>query len=959
MNRTALRISIAVLVCCVAWRSCAALGEKPYVVFSPVANSFAVAQGDHLPPVIAGSDDWPGVVRAAGDFCDDVERVTGRRPTLLTSTANLNAPEIILIGTLGHDTLIDSLVLNGKLKASDIQGKWESAATAIVQNPFPGVTRALVISGSDKRGTIYGVYDLSEQIGVSPWYWWADVHVPHHDALFVEPGRYLQREPAVKYRGIFLNDEAPALSGWSREKFGGFNTKFYAHVFELLLRLKANYLWPAMWGSAFNEDDPANPALADRYGIVMGTSHHEPMLRSQQEWKKHGSGPWDYAGNAKTLQQFWLGGIERNRNFESTVTLGMRGDGDMPMSATDDVALLERIVGDQLQILKQESTPTLDRDPRIWALYKEVQGYYEKGMRVPDNVTLLWSDDNWGNLRRLPTPRERSRSGGAGIYYHFDYVGGPRSYKWINTNPIAKVWEQMHLALEYGADRVWIVNVGDLKPMEFPTEFFLAYARDPLRWDQDHLHEFAVQWATREFGPEHAEEIASDVEDYTRYNGRRKPEQIDPRTFSIGSFDEAARIESEWTGLQKRVHKLASQLREDQRASFFELVQYMVDASANLTEMYIAAARNQLYAQQGRVTANDEAARVRELFAHDRQLSDEYNHVLLNGRWNHMMDQTHIGYDSWKDPPKNIMPAVTTVKPEATGSLHVAAGNASDGVLSLGEFDSLTQQSKSLTLFNRGLQPVSYRITADAPWVNLSSTSGTFEKQHDVAVSVDWRHAPANLAHSQITVTSAGEEVIAQLKLTARRQAITREQLHGFSEADGIVAIEAAHTSSRNSDGATHWVELPGYGRTLSAMTPFPVTSPSELHSRASLDYQFHSYDSGKFSLQMILSPTLNFVPGRGLRLAVSLDDGPRTTVDVLAHNSDRDWSRAVSDAARTVEIPLSLKNAGDHVLHVWYVDPGIVLERLVLHWSALPYSYLGPPETFRGAGSQGNMGTN
>ena len=325
-----------------------------------------------------------------------------------------------------------------------------------------------------------------------------------------QPGRYVQPVPAVKYRGIFFNDEAPALSGWTKEKFGGMNHEFYTKVFELLLRLKANFLWPAMWNNAFATDDPLNAKLADEYGIVMGTSHEEPMMRAEKEWVWGHHGAWDYATNQKEIDEFWREGMERDKNYEEVVTLGMRGEGDTPMSANANTQLLERIVADQREILQQTVNPDLTKVPQVWALYKEVQGYYENGMRVPDDVTLLWSDDNWGNLRRLPTAEERKRAGGAGIYYHFDYVGAPRSYKWLNTNPIPKIQEQMNLALKYGADRLWVVNVGDGKPMEFPTEFFLSYARTPERWNPersgiDHLDEFTKLWAAREFGPEHAE----------------------------------------------------------------------------------------------------------------------------------------------------------------------------------------------------------------------------------------------------------------------------------------------------------------------------------------------------------------------------------------------------------------------------------------------------------------------
>jgi hypothetical protein len=485
--------------------------------------------------------------------------------------------------------------------------------------------------------------------------------VQHRDALYVKTGAYIQGPPAVKYRGIFLNDEAPSLTGWVNEKFGTYNHQFYEKVFELLLRLKANYLWPAMWNNAFNEDDPLNPKLADDYGIVMGTSHHEPMLRAQQEWKRHGTGPWDYSANSGALLKFWDEGIERNKNYESIVTLGMRGDGDLPMSESANVALLENIVSEQRKILANRINKDVSAIPQDWALYKEVQEYYEKGMRVPDDVTLLWCDDNWGNVRRLPTEEERKRPGGAGIYYHFDYVGDPRSYKWLNTIPITKIWEQMTLSYEYGADRIWIVNVGDLKPMEFPIEFFLTLARDPHRWPKEKIADFTQQWADREFGTEHAPAIASILSRYTKLNGRRKPELLEPNTFSLVDYQEADRVLAEWQSLASDAEKISASLPENIRDAFFELVLYPTKASALVNELYITAGRNRLYALQGRASTNDLAAKVRDLFQADARLSDSYNHTLAHGKWDHMMDQTHLGYTFWNQPPVNVMPAVQEV----------------------------------------------------------------------------------------------------------------------------------------------------------------------------------------------------------------------------------------------------------------------------------------------------------
>ena len=452
--------------------------DAAYVVHTDGSGRFALAAAGRVAALVVDPSDEPAVRRAAGDLAADLERVTGVAGRVQDAPDRAGG-DVVIIGTVGKSPLIDRLVRAGKLDISALQGRWETFQLQVVEQPLPGVARALVIAGSDRRGTIYGIYDLSAAIGVTPWYWWADVPVSRQSALYVLPGVHSKGEPRVKYRGFFINDEAPALSGWVHEKFGGFNSKFYAHVFELLLRLKGNYLWPAMWGNAFYDDDVANRDLAQSYGVVIGTSHHEPMLRAHDEWRRYGQGgAWNYEKNGAALREFWRAGIERMGDTEAIVTVGMRGDGDEPMSEGRNIALLEQIVADQRGIIADvKGRPAADV-PQVWALYKEVQDYYDHGMRVPDDVTLLFADDNWGNIRRLPAAGA-PRQGGYGIYYHFDYVGGPRNYKWINTNQIERVWEQMHLAYAHGVDRIWIVNVGDIKPMEFPLDFFLDYAWNP------------------------------------------------------------------------------------------------------------------------------------------------------------------------------------------------------------------------------------------------------------------------------------------------------------------------------------------------------------------------------------------------------------------------------------------------------------------------------------------------
>jgi hypothetical protein len=366
-------IAAALLVSAVSPRA-SALGEPHYISGKPAPGTFPLVNQHSAVLLIVSDSDWPGVVRASAGLSSDIERVTGVKPAVRHAAAQIHAADAVIIGTIGKSPLIDDLIRRHKLDLSGIAGKWESAVTTVVDHPMPGVQRALVIAGSDKRGTIFAIYDLSEQIGVSPWYWWADVRIPHQDALFVDPGRHIQPVPAVKYRGIFLNDEAPALTGWVNEKFGGYNSKFYVQVFELLLRLKANYLWPAMWNSSFAADDPLNAKLADEYGIVMGTSHEEPMMRAEKEWTR-ADGPWNYATNQAKIDEFWRKGMERDKNYEQIVTLGMRGVNDTPMSASANAELLEKIVADQRQILKETVNPDLNKVPQVWALYKEVQSY--------------------------------------------------------------------------------------------------------------------------------------------------------------------------------------------------------------------------------------------------------------------------------------------------------------------------------------------------------------------------------------------------------------------------------------------------------------------------------------------------------------------------------------------------------------------------------------------------------
>ena len=939
-----------------------ALGERDIVSPAPSAGSFSlVTDGRANAAILVDSNDWPGVIRASQDFRSDLVKVTGAMPPVVSSTSATGA--LVFIGTLGKSSFIDSLVRSGKLDVHDISAKWESTLIELVDKPLPGVEKGLVIAGSDKRGTIYGLYELSEQMGVSPWYWWADVPITHHDSLFVRPGRFVLGPPAVRYRGIFLNDEAPALSGWSKEKFGGFNHAFYTNVFELLLRLRGNFLWPAMWNNSFDTDDPLNPKLADEYGIVMGTSHHEPMMRAWKEWSRAGNPPgsWDYSKNGEKLRQFWTEGLRRNQGYEKILTLGMRGDGDEPMSEKESVSLLERIVGDQRQLVSEIINPRLSQVPQVWALYKEVQGYFERGMRVPDDVTLLWCDDNWGNVRRLPTLAERSRSGGAGIYYHFDYVGGPRNYKWLNTVPLPKVWEQMTLAYFSDARQIWVVNVGDLKPMEIPIEFFLTLAWKPERWSQNDIKPYLEQWATREFGLRHAAEIADLVSKYTKYNGRRKPELLEPDTFSLINYGEADRVLEEWRTLLERAGRVSADLSPASRDAFFELVLHPIKACCQLNELYVAAAKNRLYAGQGRASANVYGSRIRELFQADAELTDYYHHQLAGGKWDKMMSQTHIGYTGWQEPPVNRMPAVTHVDVLPSPALGLAvegsplAWTNSTSAAVLPGFDRFGQTNHYFELFNRGTGSATFRAETAQPWILLSVNGGNLSDDQRVYVSIDWDKAPAGRTTNEIRLTGGSGEAMVATVQTFNPIASHVPKSRGFIEADGYVAMEAEHYAEKTDSPVAHWDLLPDHGRLGSAMTVFPATASSVFPPKDSpnLRYDAELFTSGELEVNLILSPSLNYSPDRPVRIGFSADaESPRVlTVVPQGYNAgdgNKDWEETVKDSVRIVKTTASISAPGWHQFRVWMVDPGVVLQRIILNTGGVRKSYLGPPESFR-----------
>ncbi len=926
-------------------------GEK-YIVNKASAENFPLVSKGKTASILVDATDFSGVLRVAGHLENDLFKVTNFHPKQIKNISE-STDYVVIIGTLGKSEIIDKLVQEGKIDADRLKGKWEKFTTQIVDNPSKGVKKALVIAGSDKRGTIYGMYDLSNQIGVSPWYFWADVPVKKQSELYVLPGIHSNGEPKVKYRGIFINDEAPALSGWAFDNYGGFNAKFYDKVFELILRMKGNYLWPSMWGRMFYVDDPQNAVLADEYGIVMGTSHHEPLTRAHAEWANLGKGKWDFSTNSENLISFWKDGMKRMGNTETIVTVGMRGDGDEPMTQGTAIGLLENIVKTQREIIKEATKKPIEETPQMWALYKEVQDYYDKGMRVPDDITLLLCDDNWGNIRKLPELNAKPRKGGYGIYYHFDYVGGPRNYKWINTNQIERTWEQMDLAYQNGVDKIWIVNVGDIKPMEFPTEFFLDLAWNPEQWNAGNLSEYYVQWAKENFGEQNTEEIAQIIKLYTKYNSRRKPELLNEKTYGIMNYNEAESVISDYKKLAEKANSINEKLKPEYKDAFYQLVLFPVLASANLNELYVATAKNQLYASQGRASANAYADEVKKLFVKDSLLTNYYHNKMANGKWNHMMSQTHIGYTSWQEPKNNVIPQTKTIALSNASEAGIAIEGSenwwpnSQEEIVLPTFISAENKPYFVDIFNRGNLSFDFKITSKNDWITFSKSKGKINLEERILVNIDWKKVPKGDAKGQFAISANNQN----FNVIVNTKNIDLNDVKGFVEHNGFVSIEAENYSRAiNSD--IKWTTIPNIGKTESGVTLKPSNIQPIVISEKSprLEYDVHLLEKGTIKVHAYFSPTINFKMGDGLKYGIAFDNEKPQIINFNENDWDKTWNKAVADNIKIITSSHTIEKAGNHTLKFYGIDPALVLQKIVIETESgkILESYLGPPESFK-----------
>ena len=954
---------------------------------------------DRIPAAILVEENAYEGVRLIGDtIAEDMSLITGNTPDIITSPAD--APErLILAGTEGLSPALESLETSGKLSLSGIKGKREVFQLEIINDPFPDhpqIRELFVIAGSDKRGTIYGMFRLSELCGVSPLVYFGDAYpLKREDLEIKQDVPFISKEPSVRYRGFFINDEWPAFGNWCTERFGGINALAYRKIFELLLRLKGNYMWPAMWNSSFSEDGPGleNAELADKLGVVMGLSHHEPMCRAGVEWQRkyreYGEDPtWSFISNEEAITAFWRDGVIRNRPFENVITIGMRGENDsklMPENATlsDNIEVIKKAIRAQHRLIKENVNEDLAKVPRMLAIYKEVEDYFEgdetcEGLKDWDeikDVIFLLSDDNHGNLRGLPRDGGKDHPGGYGMYYHFDYHGAPISYEWTNCVRLTKTWEQMSQAYEAGVRDMWIVNVGDIKCVEYPLCFFMDLAFDYEHYGEKNpnvTERYLEDWIDRQFGEcinaGQKDKLMRVIDGYTKWNAIRTPETMRDGIFDPVHFNECERVKEEVDSLLKTAFELKEELSGDALKAYESMVFYYAAASLNLISAYMDRGLNRLLAERGCIHSKIYADSMMEKLKRDPVLVEEF-HRFNDGKWNHCLSSAHTGFRSWDDrdwtyPVAEIVTPVHGAKAlisfRGSERFHLGAHWQDREPL---VNDDLTRPDVDrilLDLDSRGDVSYSYRAVFESTWLSCDKCEGRVDTDTEGRATLYFTADRKNITGRKECPVRIEISFDNGMKTSSDLLIIAEDAGPGygpeenvFIEKQGYCCIQAEHFRDKYDTDEGAFLVVRHLGREHSAIKAFPsmMTYPDP-KSAPSVTYSFIAAESGTYELQLYMLSRNPAVIGTRLKFAVSVNGGvPADTFGVkegyYTEWTDRDWSEGVLNSIRIVTVKLPV-NSGRNDITIHAGEPGVIIEKLVLHpeGKPVPGSYLGPPES-------------
>ncbi|WP_035766418.1 glycosyl hydrolase 115 family protein [Butyrivibrio sp. NC2002] len=946
--------------------------------------------------------------KVTGIFADDIRKVTGQEAKVISDISKASANAVI-VGIEGESNLIEKLrsssddkYLRVREKLSDISGKNECYTIFTVSDFFANGQKALVIAGSDKRGAIYGMFAISEKIGVSPWHFFADANPKHKDEIILtDDVEVTSKEPSVRYRGLFINDEQPCFGNWAKEKYGSVRPgpELYEKIFELILRLKGNYIWPAMWRSDFTLDNIENARLANEMGIVVGASHHEPCCRSGQEFQtlnktnpQYGK-EWSFLSNAEGITEFWKDGLIRNKDFENLITIGMRGENDshlMPADATlkDNIDVLKKAIMAQKELIS-EYAPS--RHPQLLAIYKEVEDYYfgdenTEGLKdwdvLKDDIMML-CDDNFANVRTLPDEEMRKHPGGFGMYYHFDYFGGPVSYLWINSSPLTKVWDQLTMCYDFGIRSAWIVNVGDIKNQELPLSYFMDLAYDFDKWGTTAINktaEYTVSFFEKlGFAKDFSIKAADAVSGYVKLNGRKKPEALNAATYHPVNENEAETILSEIDEMTDIAEKLQKQIKGSElEECFYQLVYYPVNAVAEINRMQIYAGMNNFYAEQGKKLANVYADLVKKCIDKERLLTDEY-HTRNNGKWNHMQSVAHIGFKHWNEERWGY-PVCKIYYPIKDSRLLVSRTDSPDfthanrwnrHVLKVPVYME-TGGANLVDVSNAGEAKLKYRINWDAEYISVEEQDGTkIDKNETLYLDDTKRYVIRVLSdkwngEEDAMVTIFGDDCETLADESENDTSITMVEIKVeinacdlrlekgmFYEKDGCISIEAVHFSENIPSKDASFKVIEDYGKTLSGVKFYPQTLSFKNEEDApALKYNISAKEDGEYTCMVYVSPS-NPVTYKGkMQIGIKADDRKAVILNTIPDEGfipwmSKSWSRGVLDQIHIGICKLKLKK-GKNVIKLFAKDPAVVVEKIVL-WNPkalIRNSYLGPKET-------------
>lgn len=950
------------------------------------------------------------VKKVAGKVAKDVEGTLSFCPEICETA--VPAKQAVIAVTAGSGKLAETLCSKIS-KLGQVEGKRESYAFIVAENPVEGIESALVIYGSDKLGTIYGLFHLSELLGVTAMVDWGDCQYVKQDSFILkEEDSFVSKEPSVKYRGFFINDEWPCCGNWATSHFGSFNAKMYDHIFEYLLRMKGNYLWPAMWAENFMLDGPdlESMKLADEYGIYIGMSHHEPCMRSGAEYSKV-RGPkspygdaWSYVTNKEGILRFWEDGVKRSIGHNVFPTVGMRGENDSKMLGedsliSDNVRLLKEIITKQREMIHEHLETDGKKVPQLFAVYKEVEDYYfgggsEEGLRgfkELEDVTLLLCEDNWGNMRALPEAFERNHKGGFGMYFHLDYHGDPVSYEWVSSTELSKIWEQMTEAYEYGVRELWIVNVGDVKFQEFPLNYFMDLAYDFEKWGSlapNSTKEYTKAWIESVFGSytskEEREEIQEVLEGYLKINALRKPESLNDTVYHPAHYLECEKLLSFCGKLEEKNERLWKILEERGMGdAYFSMIYFSAEASFNLLKMHLYSGKNHLYASQGKAVANEYDKLVEACIEKDEALKTQMAEF-KEGKWAGMELASHIGFTNWNDedwryPVRHIVrlpkkPRLVVTRADKTQHY---TNQYFPITLVIDDFVVSSSKKAKIQIANGGQGSVKWKIQEGArkvgldgiahesgegsrcEWLEFSQISGETALQDEVEISLKEENLPLGEEVScSFEIKTETEFVPVLVKALKKDTSALPEG--AFLAEHGMFVIDAVHYADKQAglyEGeAVEFEELYDFGKYQSGIKAFPVTSSFDSKENApSVTYELYSEEEKDCFLNLYTSPANPLIYGGKLSVEVSVNEGAGKLVEFTKAGYKGGepgcipWEQAVLNQEHVGSTEISLKK-GLNKITVFAREAGMVLERLVVYPKDIEraVSYLGEKECIR-----------